>query len=119
MKKLFLFFVAISLAQISFSQTVPLDSVAKYEGKKITVCSKVIGTHVSSGDKKNTYINFGKPYPDNTFTVMISGDDAAKFKYVPADFLQDKTVCITGTVTIFKGKPEIVVTSEDQIKIQK
>src|ERR1039458_751928 len=86
MKKLFLFFVAISLAQISFSQTVPLDSVAKYEGKKITVCSKVIGTHVSSGDKKNTYINIANPHPHNTSTVMISDDDAVKFKYVRADF---------------------------------
>jgi len=118
MKKIFLVSAVVCLTQIAFSQTVSLDSVAKYEGKKVTVCSKVIGTHVSSGEKKNTYLNFGKPYPDNTFTVLIAADDLSKFKYVPAEFLTDKNVCITGTVVIYKGKPEIVVTSEEQIKVQ-
>lgn len=118
MKKLFLLSAVICLAQISFSQTVALDSVAKYEGKTVTVCAKVQGTHVSSGEKKNTSVNFGKPYPDNTFTVFIAEADLPKFKYVPADFLKDKTICITGSVTMFKGKPEMVVTSEEQIKVQ-
>ena len=118
MKKLF-FLIAVScLTKLSFSQTVPLDSVAKYEGKKVTVCAKVQGTHVSSGEKKNTYLNFGKPYPDNTFTVLISEPDLKNFKYVPAEFLTDKNICITGTVVIYKGKPEILVSSEEQIKVQ-
>jgi hypothetical protein len=118
MKK-FLFVCSVLLvSQISFSQTVPLDSVAKYEGKMITVCSKVIGTHVSSGDKKNTSLNFGKPFPDNTFSVFIAEADLANFKYVPSEFLKDKTICITGIVKIYKSKPEIIVTKQDQIKVQ-
>ena len=118
MKKLLLLITTICFSQTSFSQTVPLDSVAKYEGKTITVCSKVVGTHVSSGDKKNTTLNFGKPFPDNTFSVFISEADLANFKYDPAEFLKDKTICITGVVKIYKDKPEIIVSKEEQIKVQ-
>jgi DNA/RNA endonuclease YhcR with UshA esterase domain len=118
MKKLLALLIGVFASAVAFSQTVPLDSVAKYEGKKITVCSKVTGTHVSSGDKKNINLNFGKPFPDNVFSVFIAESDASGFKNNPADFLKDKNVCVTGVVKIYKGKPEIVVTKEDQIKIQ-
>ena len=105
-------------AQFAFSQTVSIDSVAKYEGKKVTVCSKVTGTHVSGGEKKNVNLNFGKPFPNNSFSVFIAESDLANFKYKPDEFLKDKTICVTGTVKIYKDKPEIVVTKDDQIKIQ-
>ena len=42
MQKIFSLIISICLWQISFSQTVPVDSVKFYEGKEITVCSKVI-----------------------------------------------------------------------------
>ncbi len=118
MKKLLSVITTICFSQTMFSQTVALDSVAKYEGKTITVCSKVLGTHVSSGEKKNTTLNFGKPYPDNTFTVFIAESDLTNFKYNPSEFLKDKTICITGTVKMYKDKPEIIVSKEEQIKIQ-
>jgi hypothetical protein len=119
MKKVLLFLAVISFPLISFSQTVPLDSVSKYEGKTITVCSKVTGTHVSSGDKKNVSLNFGKPFPDNACSVYISESDLKNFKYDPSVFLKDKTICITGVVKVYKNKPEIVATKEEQIKVQK
>ena len=118
MKKLFFVIPAILLSHLSFSQTIPLDSVSKYEGKTITVCSKVLGTQVSAGEKKNTTLNFGKPFPDNTFTVFISETDLPNFKYNPSEFLKDKTICITGTVKMYKNKPEIIVTKQEQIKVQ-
>ena len=75
-------------------------------------------TYVTKGEKKTTYINFGKPYPNTTFTVVIFEGDLAKFKFTPSEFLKDKNVCITGKVKIYKGKPEIIVTSEEQIKAE-
>ena len=38
-----------------------------YVGKEVTVCAKVQSISVSKGEKKTTYINFGKPYPNATF----------------------------------------------------
>lgn len=117
-KKIFLLITSICFRQISFSQNVPLDSVINYEGKTITVCSKVQSTYVTKGDKKTTYINFGKPYPNNTFTVIIFEGDLSNFKYTPSEFLKDKSVCITGKIKIYKGKPEIIVSKEEQIKVE-
>ncbi len=107
------------LTTFTFAQkTVPLDSIAKYDGKTVTVCAKVLGTHLTTGDKKTTYLNFGQPFPNSTFTVVIFESDLANFKYAPSEFLKDKNVCITGKVEMFKGKPEIIVKKEDQIKVQ-
>ena len=118
MKKLLLLITSICLWQISFSQTVPLDSVQFYEGKTITVCSKVQSTFLTKGDKKTTYINFGKPYPNTTFTAVIFEVDLPNFKYTPSEYLKDKNVCITGKVKIYKGKPEMIVNKEEQIKVE-
>jgi hypothetical protein len=90
MKKIIMLFTSICLWQISFSQTVPLDSVQFYVGKTITVCSKVQSTFVTKGEKKTTYINFGKPFPNNTFTVVIFSSDSANFKYIPSEYLKEK-----------------------------
>jgi hypothetical protein len=118
MKKLLLLITSICLWQISFSQTVPLDSVQFYEGKTITVCSKVQSTFLTKGDKKTTYINFGKPYPNTTFTAVIFEGDLQNFKYTPSEYLKDKQVCLTGKITIYKGKPQMIITKEEQITIQ-
>jgi hypothetical protein len=118
MKKLFLLLITIYFTQISFSQIVSLDSIAKYAGKTVTVCSKVQGTFVSKGEKKTTYISFGNPYPDNTFTAVIFETDLPNFKYNPSEYLKDKNVCITGLVKIYKGKPEIIVNDESQLKFK-
>ncbi len=75
-------------------------------------------TYVTKGDKKTTYINFGNPYPNTTFTVVIFEDDLPNFKYIPSEYLKDKNVCITGKVKIYKGKPEIIAIQEEQIKIE-
>jgi len=118
MKIILLLITSICLTQISFSQTVPLDSVANYERKTITVCSKVQSTHVTKGAKKTTYINFGNPYPNSSFTIVIFEDDLVNFKYTPSEFLKDKNVCVTGQVKIYKGKPEIIVSKAGEIEVE-
>jgi RecG-like helicase len=118
MKNLSLISTFIIIWQTSFSQTVPLDSIQFYVGKTITVCSKVQSTFVTKGEKKTTYINFGKPYPNNTFTAVIFSSDSGNFKYIPSEFLKEKNVCITGKVELYKDKPQIIVKKAEQIKIE-
>jgi len=117
MKVIFLLISSICLWQISFSQTVPLDSVKFYEGKEITVCSKVMDTYVSKSEDATTFINFGNPYPHSKFSVVIFEKDITNFKYTPSEYLKGKNVCVSGKVKIFKGKPEIIVSYEAQITI--
>jgi DNA/RNA endonuclease YhcR with UshA esterase domain len=116
MKNLIILFALVFFANFAFAQTVPLDSVKYYEGKSITVCSKVLDTYEAKTGEKTTFLNFGKPYPNSTFTVVIFEADLPKFKYTPSVYLKGKDVCITGTIKIYKGKPEIIVSAPEQIK---
>ena len=52
MKNTFLLIAFFTLSTISYSQTIQLDSAAFYEGKTITICSKVQGTYETKGAKK-------------------------------------------------------------------
>lgn len=118
MKKLLMIIAIFGFWQVSFSQSTPLDSVQYYEGKTITICAEVQGTYVTKGENKVTYINFGAPYPNTTFTAVIFPSDLANFKYIPSELLQDKSVCITGKVGVYRGKPQIIVNNEVQIIIE-
>lgn len=118
MKKLLLVLAIICISKITFAQTVTLDSVKFYEGKTITVCAKVQSTYVSKGEKKVTYLNFGDAYPNATFVGVIYESEIKNITYSHAEFLKEKNVCLTGKVTIYKEKPQIVITSEDQIKVK-
>ena len=118
MRVIIIFLLFITTIQIN-GQTVSLDSLRYYEGKKVTVVAKVQGIFVSNKTKKTTFINFGKPYPNHKFVVVIFEKDLVNFKYDPSIFLKNKTVCITGIVKMYKGLPEIIATKEEQIIIQK
>jgi hypothetical protein len=118
MKKTILLSGIALLAKISVAQTVSPDSAKYYEGKTITVCGKIVDTHVSGGEKKNTKLNFEKAYPETPFTAVIFEADLPNFKYTPSEYLKSKNVCVTGAVKMYKDKPEIVITSEKELKIK-
>lgn len=117
MKRFFLAFLFFYVTSIVSSQTVSIDSLHLYEGKKVTVCTEVKGIYVSNKTKKTTFINFGKPYPNHTFVVVIFEKDLVNFSYDPSKKLKDKKICITGIVKMYKGLPEIIATKEEQIVI--
>ncbi|MGL2963445.1 hypothetical protein ACSVH2_06460 [Flavobacterium sp. RSB2_4_14] len=116
--KLLFFFFFLAFAPISYSQTITLDSIAKYEGKTVTVCEAVQSTFQTKSDSKVTYLNFGKPYPNHSFSVVIFGKDLKNFDYDPMVYLKKKNVCVTGEVSIYKEKPQIIVTSSKQITVK-
>jgi len=44
--------------------------------------------------------------------------DLVNFSYKSQEYLKYKTVCITGTVKIYKGMAEFIVKEESEIVIQ-
>jgi DNA/RNA endonuclease YhcR with UshA esterase domain len=109
----------IAINSFAFGQTVPIDSLMLHENKTVTTCGKVMSCNeITSKEKKITYLSFGKSYPNNTFTAVIFEKDYINFKGKPSVFFADKDVCITGKVKIYREKPEIILNSEEQIKIQ-
>ncbi len=96
------------------------SQVKNYIGQNSCVCGKVVSTKFNENGKSNpTYINLDKKYPEQLFTLMIFGQDRKNFTYKPEEFLRDKTICIKGKITEYKGEPQIIANSEKQIEILK
>ena len=94
----------------------PADAV-NHIGEDATVCGEVTGAKFSSHRKrKPTFIDFGPPHPNHLFTALIWGENRDKFDYVP-ESLFGKTICVSGTITEHKGKPEIKVSEPSQIRV--
>jgi len=78
-------------------------------GKKLQVKGKVASVFIS--EKGNKFINFDEKSPNQTFTVAIfSGKDIdiSRIK-------EGCTLTVYGEIKEYKGKPEIVIESSDQI----
>src|SRR6516165_11405383 len=94
--------------------TVIKDSEAiQYVGKKVEVRGRVVS--VTTSPLGTTFINFGGEYPNQRFAGFIAaGSPIARDQRLT--MIQGKTISITGTIELYKGKPEITVVSADQIK---
>jgi len=60
-----------------------------------------------------TFLNFGRPHPDSEFTAVIKGDASA---YGDLASLQGKEVEVEGTIDLHKGRPQIVLTSPQNLR---
>ena len=91
------------------------DSEAiKYVGKEVEVRGRVVS--VTTSPLGTAFINFGGEYPNQTFSGFIAaGSKIASHKKLA--MIHGKTISITGTIELYKGKPEIKVVSADQIKV--
>jgi DNA/RNA endonuclease YhcR with UshA esterase domain len=90
------------------------DSKAvRYVGKNVEVRGFVVS--VTTSPIGTAIINFGQEYPNQTFAGFIAADSKmANDDRIAA--LEGKIISITGTIELDEGKPEIKVTSPDQIK---
>ena len=86
----------------------------------VIICSKVYGgKFFSNAQPTLTLLNMGAAYPNSLLTIVIKGENRAAFSNKPEEFYINKDICVTGTIRIFKGKPEIEITSEKAITINK
>ena len=88
-------------------------------GEQATVCGKVASARYAATTRgKPTFLNLDKPYPSQVFTILIWGDNRAKFGTLEEKY-REKQVCVTGRITEYRGAPEIVVSDPQNIEIQK
>ena len=91
----------------------------KYIGIEKTVCGTVASaTYAVRTKGRPTFLNLDQPYPNQIFTVLIWGSDRNKFQNPPETFFRRKRICVTGIIEDFRGKPEIIVRSPDQIIVK-
>ncbi len=109
----------ILLSQFIYAQKlVPIDSVSTYVGQSIKVCDKVVGTFVTKSDKPLTYLNLGADHPKAKLTIVIFQKDLVNFPLTPSDHYKGMNICITGEVSVYKDRLQIIANKPDQIEIK-
>ena len=60
-------------------------------------------------------LNFDNPFPKQTFTAVIFSDKTNLFPEV--DKLKDKTVEVSGKITAYRDRPQIILSNTNQLKV--
>lgn len=97
------------------AETISYANAGQHIGSIATVEGVVSQVAISGGG--TTFINFGGRYPNHTFYAVIFRNNSGQFSGVRA--LEGRTVAISGAVETYKGKPQIILTSPDQIRLVK
>jgi len=84
-------------------------------GEQATVCGKVAsGRYAATTRGKPTFLDLDKPYPGQLFTVLIWGENRAKFG-APEETYRNKNICVTGRIQSYRGEPEIIASDPAQV----
>jgi len=109
-------FIALFAFKASAQTAIAAKDAAKHIGENVTICDKVYSTKLLDG-ANITFLDLGGNHPDQLLTLVIKGDDRAKFKGQPEVDYKGKDVCVTGVLVDYKGKPEIIVSDPAQLKL--
>jgi DNA/RNA endonuclease YhcR with UshA esterase domain len=94
---------------------IPDSEAAQHVGQTVSVEGTI--TKVFKSKNGNTFLNFGGDYPDASFVVWIP-QDAPEATDPSLTNLQGKKVKIAGTIQLYRGKPEIKVSTKEQIVVE-
>ena len=121
MRSIFIFLTLITLwpAQL-FSEetktnapaTIPASQAKEYIGSDKTVTGTIAEVNQA---EKLVRLNFDKPFPAQTFTAVIFSANTNLFSDLPK--LKGKRVEITGKIVEYRDRPQIVLTSRNQLKV--
>ena len=99
------FLLSIALPPI-LAQTISAADAKNHIGEQSTVCGLVAGKHTASQSRGTpTFIDLDKPYPSQSFTVVVWERDKGTVGSLP----NGGKLCVTGTVTRYHGGAEIVL----------
>jgi len=119
MRRIFITLFALFITGLSNGQTtIKLEEISQHIGDSVIVCGKVEDIRYFETSKNQpTLLNIGAKFPNQLLTVVIWGNVRAEFKYKPEE-MQGKQVCVTGRITLYKEKPQIIIENPGQITIQ-
>ncbi len=103
---------AVLISTASLADTISPQEASGNIGRHTEVAGVVSQVTQTSGG--TTFINFGGRFPNHAFYAVIFKKNASAFRNL--NNLEGKSVGVAGTIELYKGKPQIIVTSPDQIK---
>ncbi len=99
-------------APVAFAETVPVSRAGEFVGHEATIEGRVVGAYDSP---LATVLAFAPNFAG--FTVRILAADRVKFPTDAAERYRGKVVRITGSVTAYRGKPEMQVHDPTQVTV--
>lgn len=115
MKKLIVALTLIMMVTLAKAQTsVSIKDVVNHVGKEVTLCDSV---YSARSLESLSLLNLGGAFPKEVITVVVFKADKTKFAKDPVALFENKRICVTGTVTLYKEKLQIVVNDPKQIKV--
>lgn len=120
MKPTLLLAFGLLVVNLCHSQTaINLEGVHQHVGDSVTVCGKVYsGRYLESANNSPTFLNIGAKYPDQLLTALIWNDVRKQLGGKPEDDYNNKEICISGKVELYKDKPQIVIKKPEQIRLK-
>ena len=108
-----------ALAAVRTVAIIPSEQAREHIGETNMVCGLVAGARfLESAEGQPTFLNFDRPYPNQTFTARILGSSRAGFSGPPEVLFKGKNVCATGVIANNRGRPEIVVEDPSQVILE-
>jgi micrococcal nuclease len=101
---------------VDWDENIPVinwESAEKYVNQYVIVKGTIVDTYNSGGA---CFLNFHTEWQSH-LTVVIFACDFLGFPESPEEYYRGKTVSIIGLIQEYKGTPEIIVKTPDQIRI--
>ena len=101
------------------SSPISASEAASHVGESARVCGLVVSASYATGTRgQPTFLNLDRAYPNHVFTALIWGNKRAAFPYAP-EALRGQSICVKGTIELYKGRAEIIVSKPSEIEVQK
>jgi DNA/RNA endonuclease YhcR with UshA esterase domain len=115
-RMLALFVAVVLCSPAAVAATITPEEAAAHVGETATVCGIVASARYAERSRgEPTFLNLGRPCPDQLFTALIWGSERAKFRE-PERTLQGKRICVTGAIRLYRGTPEVILSDPAQLK---
>ncbi len=90
-------------------------NAGNYINKKIIVQGKIVDVYKSK--TSTVFLNFEKPYPNSCFVAVIFSGELYKFPESIEDYFEGREVRVIGTIKEYRGKPEVILNSLEQVEV--
>jgi DNA/RNA endonuclease YhcR with UshA esterase domain len=109
--------LALWAASAGAATVTPEDALGQV-GHAAKVCGVVASSNYAPDSRAHptflTLVNPGQPNPTGALTAVIYGTDRAKFGN-PEVTLSGQRVCVTGFVSYFRHRPELILSDPSQL----
>jgi hypothetical protein len=96
----------------------PADAMGQV-GHSAKVCGVVASAVYEAGTRRHptfvTLMSPDQPGANRTLTAVIYGTDLAKFGGTPEAAMRGQRVCVTGFVSFFRQRPEMILSDPMQV----